>query len=305
MGKYLGNFWEKITSIILILAVAGSLLAYFVGVGEVLAAVFGGSQLIWGLGFYIVASLCVYCGIKLIKNADFILAGFIFLIVLIILFLSHQHINLGNLAAFDWTKLLVPYGVVLFACSGLIAIPEVRQILFRREHLFKKVVFLGALIPGIIYLIFAWIVVGVTGLQTTEVATIGLGQVIGPTILILGNLFAFFTMSTSFLTLGLGLKETLYFDFKIKHLWAWLLSALLPLIIYFAGLHDFISILAIAGALGFGINGIVYIFCYWVARKKGKRHPEYILPKTFALPVSILLSVVFIGGLIYTIINLS
>jgi len=301
--KYMGKFWKDISSAVLVIGVAGSLLAYFIGVGQVLSEVFGGSQLVWGLGFYIIASALLYFGIKLIKNIEFILTGFIFLIVLLILFLSHQHIELGNLASFDYTKLLIPYGVVLFACSGLMAVPEVRQILFRREHLFKKAMYLGAIIPSIIYLIFAWIVVGVTGLQTTEVATIGLGKFIGPNILFLGNIFAFFTMSTSFLTIGLALKETLNFDFKIKHIWAWLITAIVPLIIYFAGFKSFISILAIVGALGFGVNGVIYIFCYWLARKHGRREPEYKLSRVFALPVSVFLIIIFIGGLVYTLMS--
>ena len=302
--KYLGTFWKNFTSIILIISVAGSLLAYFIGVGQVLSEVFSGTSLMWGLIFYIVASALLYFGIKLIKNIEFILTGFIFLIVLVILFLSHAHFEINNLASFDFSKLLIPYGVVLFACSGIMAIPEVRQILFRKEYLFKKAIFLGALIPSIIYFIFAWIVVGVSGLDTTEVATIGLGKVVGPEILIIGNIFAFFTMSTSFLTLGLGLKETLHFDFKMKHLYSWLLTILIPIIIYFLGFTDFISTLAIVGALGFGINGIIYIVCYWFARKHGRRRPEYVLPKSFVLPVSILLALVFLGGLIYTFIDI-
>jgi len=298
--KYMGNFWKNLTSLVLIISVAGSLLAYFVGVGQVLAEIFGSTQLMWGLGFYILASIFLFFGLKLIKKAEFILTLFIFLVILLIFILSHAHINFYNLNVLNLSQLFIPYGVVLFACSGIMAVPEVRQILFRREHLFKKSMYLGALIPAVVYFIFAFIVVGVSGSQTTEVATLGLGNIVGPHLLVIGNIFAFLTMSTSFLTLGLGLKDTLHFDLKIKHLWAWLISVLIPLIIYFAGLRDFINILALVGAFGFGINGVIYIFTYWLARKKGQRYPEYRLPKLFAAPVSIFLILIFIGGLIYT-----
>ncbi len=299
--KYLGKFWKNITSIILIIAVSGSLLAYFIGVGEVLTEIFKGNPLAWGLGFYFLATIFLYFGLKLIKNIELIFTGIIFLIVLIILFLSQQHFELGNLASFDFSKLLIPYGVVLFACSGIMAVPEVRKILSRREYLFKKSIFLGVLIPSIIYLVFAWIVVGVTGPNTTEIATVGLGRIMGYKIIVIGNIFAFFTMATSFLTLGLGLKETFNFDFKIKHIWAWFLTIIIPLIIYVSGLKNFIQILGLVGALGFGINGVIYIFTYWSARKKSDRHPEYTLPKKIMLPVSIFLILIFVGGLIYTI----
>jgi len=301
--KYLGKFWKDLTSIILILAISGSILAYFIGIGQVLAEIFKGNAFIWGFAFYILASIFLYFGLKLIKNIEVIFTGIIFLIVLIILFLSQQHFELGNLANFDFSKLLIPYGVVLFACSGIIAVPEVRKILAHREYLFKKSILLGVLIPSVIYLIFAWIVVGVTGANTTEIATVGLGRIMGYKIIIIGNIFAFFTMATSFLTLGLGLKETFNFDFKIKHVWAWLLTIIMPLVIYASGLKNFIQILGLVGALGFGINGVIYIFTYWVARKKSERHPEYILPKKTTAVISVFLVLIFVGGLVYTIFN--
>lgn len=301
--KYLGKFWKNITSIILILTISGSLLAYFVGIGGVLAAVFGGLALWWALGFYLVAAVFLYFGIKLIKQVEFFLTGFIFFIVFIILLLSLDHAEITNIITFDWTQMFIPYGVILFACSGLVAVPEVREILHRRERLFKKALLAGALIPSLIYLLFAWIVVSVTGMNTTEVATVGLGQVMGEKIVIIGNIFAFFTISTSFLTLGLALKEVYNYDFKIKHLEAWLLTIMLPLIIYFLGLKNFIQIISIAGALGFGVNGVIYIFTYWTARRKGERQPEYALSPKIIWPISILLTIIFIVGMIYTFID--
>jgi len=298
--KYLGKFWRDVTSVVLILTISGSLLAYFVGVGQVLAEVFGGVDVLWGLLFYVLASLFLFCGIKLIKSIEFILTIVIFLIVLVITFLSLNHLNAENWSGFNTLMLFAPYGVILFACSGIVAVPEVREILFRKEHLFKKAIYWGAAIPSIIYFIFALVVVGVSGPATTEVATIGLGHFVGKKVLVIGNLFAFFTMATSFLTIGLALKEALNYDFKIKHVYAWLITVSSPLVIYFLGLNDFIKIISIAGALGFGVNGVVYIFAYWRARKRGERQPEYILPKSFAMPVSVFLVLVFIGGLIYT-----
>lgn len=302
--KYLGKFWKDVTSFVLAIAIAGSLLAYFVGIGEVLSELFGGSMLNWGLGFYVVASIFLYFGLKLIKNLEFILTGFIFLIVLLIFFLSHQHLNYNNLIVFDWAKIFIPYGVVLFACEGVMAVPEVRQILMRKEYLFKKAIFWGAIIPPIIYFIFALVVVGVSGIQTTQVATIGLGYVVGPIIFILGSVFAFFTMSTSFLTIGLALKDTFNYDFKVKHWMAWLTTIALPLIIYFLGLKSFIVILSFFGAVGFGLNGVIYIWAYLESRRLGKRQPEYVLSKWFIYPVSVFLSLIFLGGLVFTVVDI-
>jgi len=89
----------------------------------------------------------------------------------------------------------------------------------------------------------------------------------------------------------------------MPHFLAWLLTLIVPLAIYFLGLQDFIKIISLVGALGFGVNGVIYIFAYWQARKKSERQPEYALSKKFALPASVFLVLVFVGGLIYTLIT--
>jgi tyrosine-specific transport protein len=299
--KYLGKFWKKINTVFLLITISGSLLAYFIGVGEVLAATLGGMEIVWSLTFYMVASLLLFIGLNAIKKIEFILSFFILLIILIIFFISLGSINNINITVFDFSKLLIPYGVILFACSGIVSIPEIREILWRKEKMMKKSIVVGALTPSVIYFIFALSVVGVSGINTTEVATIGLGQALGKEVLLIGNIFAFLAMSTSFLTLGLALKEVYNYDFKISHLWSWALTIALPLIIYMMGINDFIEILGLVGAIGFGVNGVMYIFTYWGARKKGKRQPEYTLKRWITLPASILLVVVFVGGLLYTI----
>ena len=62
---------------------------------------------------------------------------------------------------------------------------------------------------------FAIVILGVTGGNTTELGTIGLGNQLGSFIFVLGNSFALFAMFTSFLVIALAFKETLYYDFKV------------------------------------------------------------------------------------------
>ena len=55
---------------------------------------------------------------------------------------------------------------------------------------------------------------GVTA--ATEIATIGLGKVLGTYFNIFGNLFAIFAMATGFLALGVALKEMYEYDYNIN-----------------------------------------------------------------------------------------
>ena len=78
----------------------------------------------------------------------------------------------------------------------------------------------------IAYLLFALVVVGATGINTTQIATIGLGLLIGKHMILFGNLFAIFAMGTSFLTLGLALKEMYAYDYNLSNFKSWALSRL-------------------------------------------------------------------------------
>ncbi len=299
IGKYLGHSWQKVISVFITLTIYGALLAYFVGVGESLAAVFGGHALLWRLIFYLIASFFVFKGIRLVKKTELFLGLLIVFAFIIISLFALPQLKLENLAHFDISRFLIPYGIVLFACSAIVAIPEMREILMGKEKLLKKSIIVGVLIPTIIYFLFTLSVVGITGAGTTEIATLGLGKILGEKILVLGNLLAFLTMSTCFLTLALALKEQFNYDFKIPHFWSWLLTLSGPLVLYFLGWQDFAKIIGIIGGLGIGTEGLIYLLTYWRARKKGQRQPEYHLSSFIASSASLFLIIVFLGGLIY------
>jgi amino acid permease len=297
--KYLGKIGKYLMFGSVVFGFYGALLAYLIGEGQVLAALTGGSPLVYSLIFFIFAALLVFIGLTVIKETEFLLTLFILLIVIVISFWGLGYLDFDNLAEFNLIKILVPYGVIFFSIGGASAIPELRRVLKGKEKLVKKSIVVGTSIPFIVYLIFTFIVVGVTGSQVTEVATIGLGEVIGRAMVVFGNLFAFFTMATSFLTLGLALKNTYHFDFKLKHNLAWFLTISLPLVIFLAGLNDFVKVMGTVGAIGGGLEGILIGLMYLKVKEKRERQPEYELPRSVWLVF--LLSLIFVGGIVYTI----
>ena len=173
-----------------------------------------------------------------------------------------------------------------------------REHLRRRCGAFKKAVIFGVIIPLAVYALFALIVVGVTGLSTTEIATIGLGNALGYHMVIIGNLFAAFTMSTSFLTLGLAAKEMYNFDYKLSKLLAWFLAMFIPLAIALSGLTTFIKAIGIAGAISGGGEGVLIVLMHWRAKKLGNRKPEYSIKPNRILYV-IIMSIFVVGTIVY------
>ncbi|MFH1890319.1 MAG: aromatic amino acid transport family protein [Candidatus Kuenenbacteria bacterium] len=301
---YLGKFAKALMSFSMIFGIYGSLLAYTIGQGEVISSITGSSVFWSALFFFVIFSVLIFWGLNIIKRTELIMTSILILVVAAIAILTVDHINLSNVYGFDLSKVFIPYGVVLFACSGVSAVAQVRQGLVRREKSLKKAIIWGSLIPPIVYFLFAVLVIGVSGKGVTEVATVGLGQILGPKMVLAANIFAFFAMATSFLTSGLALKQVYQFDYKIPRFWAWLFTVSAPLALFLVGARDFVQVINIVGALGIGITGILIILIYFFARKNGKRKPEYKIPVWFGNIAGAIIFFVFAIGMIYTIIHL-
>lgn len=299
-NKYLGPTGKYLMFGATVFGFYGAILAYIIGGGEVLAALTGGSSFFYSLLFFTFGSALIYLGLTVIKKFEFVMTLIILLIVLIISLWSFKVINFENLADFSLAKILIPYGVIFFAIGGTSAVPQLRYALKGKEKQVKKAIIIGLTIPFIVYFLFTLVVVGVTGLGTSEIATIGLGQVVGKSMIIFGNLFAFFTMGTSFLTLGLALKNTYRFDLNLNHKLAWLLACLPPLFVFLLGLNSFVRVLGTVGAIGGGIEGLLILSIYLKLKslKKTERKPEYKIP-TSGIIIAIL-GLIFISGIVYT-----
>lgn len=288
--QYLGKPGKYFATASMVIGIYGALTAYILGVGASLKSIFGGSPLAYSLVFFVFVALLVYMGIKAIEKSELILIFLIIAVILAISVLSFNRIEVSNLNHFNLTKILLPYGVIIFAFMGTAAIPEMREILVRNEKELKKSIIIGMAIPLILYIVFTLVVVGVVGLEgfsaldaDQRIATIALSSFVGEHLALLGNIFAILAMTTSFLTLGLALREMYEYDFKVKKRLAWALTFFFPLVFAMSRLTDFIQIIGLAGALTGGINACLIVLMFWQAKKKGERKPEFSLSANKAL----------------------
>ena len=296
--KYLGVKGKYAMFVSVFFGFYGALLAYVIGEGQALAALFGGNSFWYSLGFFVVAAFLVYKGMNIVKKADFFLSFLVLLIVFVIALVGAPHLNWRNLQEFNLLKILIPYGVIFFAMGGVSAVPQLREVLRGREKQIKKAIIIGTGMPLLVYLLFTFMVIGISGSMITEVATVGLGRIVGESMILFGNLFAVLAMTTSFLTLGLALKSTYLFDFKLKPGLAWGLTVALPLIMFILGLHSFVRVIGLAGALGGSIEGLLILLIVYKLKNKRERQPEYQISKN---PILMgLLALLFVGGIVYT-----
>jgi len=302
-NKYLGRVGEVLMIILKYVSGVGILVIYIIGVGKTAAVFLNGSEVTWSLIFFAVGSLLIFNGMRSIKVVDFFLSIVILAVVLLIASFGASSIDLLNFEYNNFSNFLLPYGVILFAFHGGAAIPEVHSILSNRKKTFKSAIIIAGIISITTYLLFTLVVLGVTGKDTTEIATIGLGQAVGPVMLIFGNIFAILAMGTSFLTVGLSLRDSLVWDHKIKETLAALLVCVVPLIVFLLGLRQFIMAIDIVGGIFISLEMLMVIIIYWRAKQIGDLKPgKYRLHHTLLLAVLLILALVV--GVIYSVVKL-
>ena len=280
----------------------GACIAYIIGVGLSLSNIFPNLSAFWfSIIYFSLIAGVIYFGIAVVKNVELFLSGATIFIVAAIAgilifsrYFSYEKLN--HFSGINPANILIPYGVILFAFLGAVAIPEMKEELVKNRKQLRKCIIIGTLIPLAVYALFAFAVVGVNGKDVSEVATISLCQLFGDNMLVFVNLFAVFAMTTSFLALGVALKETYQYDYRLNKRTAWLLACLIPIAAFLMGVKSFIGTLTIVGAIAGGAEGILIVLMHRRAKKMGGRKPEYSIGNNHVLNISLI--ILFVLGVI-------
>lgn len=296
-GFYLGKWGKLVALMAIITGSFGTLLAYLIVGGEfltsILSPVIGHDNLFYTLIYFALASAIVYLGIKAVSKFEFWALVALFISFLVIFIKGFAAIKLENIFTPDFVlqpaNLFLPYGVVLFSLWGTGLIPEAEEMLGQnRKHLLKKIIVISSLAPIIVYLVFIFLILGITGQSTTESALVGIknffGNGVASTVLIIGVITTF----TAFIAQALTLKKVFMYDLGIKKMQAWIITCFTPLMFFMLGLKSFIGLISLTGGVLLGITGILILLMY---KKIGGK-------KIIIYP----LSLVFLLGIVYEII---
>lgn len=296
VGFYFGNWAKKIILVPMVLGSFGVLLAYLI-VGShflnaIFSPIFGGGMIFYVFLYFLILSSVVYFGVKAVSKLEF-WAIILLLVSFILIFIKgFSQINISNFFIlnfkFEISNLLLPYGAILFSLWGTALIPEAEEMVRGHKRSLKKIIILGTLIPALIYLLFVFLVLGISGLETTESALVGLknalGNGIASAILFVGVITTF----TAFIAHGLFLKKVFMYDLGLKEFPAWILVCFTPLVMFLLGFNSFIALISFIGGVLLGVDGILILLMY---RKIGGK-------KIIVYPLTIF----FILGIIYSIV---
>ncbi|WP_297501663.1 aromatic amino acid transport family protein [Thermococcus sp.] len=248
----------------------GALLAYVAGMGQVLASLFGVSETIGGIIFWILASVVIYHGLEASGKTELIMSYVMLALFIGVTIMLIPHARLENGLYADLSGILSITGVAIFALGCHTVIPDVYKGLGSYEKT-KRVVVLAFLIPTAIYAIFMASFLLVFGRNTPEVATLALQELYGRMGWLVGNFIPLLAITTSYIGIGLAQQSNSEEFLRMRRSYAWALTVIPPVLVYIAGVRNFADVLAFAGDTGDLLAFIVLPLLIWTVKKLRRR----------------------------------
>ncbi len=261
VGKYLGTGWKKVSWVISVCALTGALVAYLVVGGTffqlllsplVQLDTFSAVAL-----FFLCGSLLILFGVRSVSFVDLLLMALLGLLLVILFVAGLPHFSAVELATARWSSLPAAYGIILFSYWGLTLIPEATELVAKREAAVRGVVIIGLAISAVVYTLFTVTVLATTGALTTPDALTGFVRVVGPGIVAAAALLGFIATFTSYISLGLALRETLQLDFRLPAPASVGITIVVPFGLYLLGIQNFLEIVSVTGAVLLASEGIL------------------------------------------------
>lgn len=229
---------------------------------------------------------------------------------LIFLWFGVQYVDPERLEHRNWWLMctVLPLSFTSFAYQGIV--PTLTQYLGSDPWRVRRAILIGSSLPFFCYVLWEGLILGIVPLQgegglaqTLQqggTAIYPLKQAVGdPTVILVGEFFAFFALVTSFLGVTLGLRDFLADGLGVEktakgRFFLCLLIFIPPLIVSKINPHIFLAALGYAGAIGCALLlGLLPIMMAAVVRYREKAEIPGRLPGGAAL-LSTLLIVVFI-----------
>ena len=297
--QYLGKGWGKIAFIAVSCGVWGAMTAYIIVGGKffslLLSPILGGQDFVYSIIIAVVAAIFIYRGIGFVSKFEVVIVLALIFLFIFIVSLSFPNIQISNFFTFHPTNAFVPYGVILFSMAGLGVVPEMRAVLgMKQERRLGHAILTAMAVIALLYSVFAISVLGVSGSGTSQAAFDGLLPHLAPAAGIVASLLGALTILSIFILLGIQLKNTLIFDFRLREKTSWFLVVSVPIFLYLIGVRELIGLIGFVGSVFTGILGILIVLSYLQMRKSPicRKHTCVLFPK----PLAWMIVVLFAGG---------
>lgn len=321
--RTLGKPGEVVAWITYLLLLYSLTAAYMVGCSQILNDFLEKSlpvdfpSQIWPVVIFFIFGACVYCGTEIVDILNRALMIGLVLAYLGLISLGCCKIKADLLNYYDWTFLLPSASVVLTTFGYHIIIPTLTTYLDHDPKLLKRAIFIGSLIPFIIYILWQLLVMGVVPVKgpnsLSEAAAKGLQITFYLQMLLSSHwvsaavrTFAFFAIVTSLLGVSLSLSDFLADGLKIKKTHAGkffliLLTFFPPLLFALFYPQGFIQALKYAGIFVVVLLALLPSLMAWFERYSPGKQEAFVKSEfnvfggKTAIVFSILFSLVLLG----------
>jgi len=270
-------------------------IAYVAGGGGFFVVLFGDALPVWGgiVLFTLVFGLVIYLGTKAVDRINFLLMIGLIASYIIFVCLGYKHVNVSRLKHSDWGASFFALPIIFTSFSYQGIIPSLTTYFQRDAKKVRYAIIIGTAIPFIAYVIWEFLILGIVPIygahglldaaSKQQTAIYPLKYILKSTVIYsIGQAFAFFALTTSFLGVTLGLFDFLSDGLKIpkegvKKIFLWLIVYIPPLIIALVNPSIFLTALNYAGGFGCALLlGLLPVIMVWVGRYKREFSPLYI-----------------------------
>ncbi len=254
---FFGSFW-------------GAMVAYLVAGGDFLAQFFGNffhvSSHGLSIAFGCLLWLLLLGGSSVVSRLQRYLVPAALCIFGVLFFFLAPYVDISYILDVRLQFWSLPLGVILFSLSAISVIPEMRDEVSRDSRALHRAISWGIAAVAALYVLFAFFIVGVAGLETPEQALFALRS-FAPWMVTLGSLLGIVTISSAYIHVGSALIHTLLFDFRLRYFSSWLLIGGVPFVVILLGVESLVRVLQFTGGVLGAFLGIIVLLAYEKARR--------------------------------------
>lgn len=216
------------------------------------------------LFFWFAASIAIFWDLKEMSLIQFLITASMIIIVGFVLgfgiFNSGSEKLFSEFSRYKLSNLLILIGPILFALSGRVVIVEVVKYFSPKRSLLeiRKAVIWGTVIPAIVYGSFVLSVLALSNSVSLD-AISGLTDVLPPLLVMAFSALGLLAIWTSYIAVGFDINNILKVDLKLSNLKSGLIVVVLPALLYFSGLDDFIFLISLVGGLFLALESIFIV----------------------------------------------
>lgn len=304
IGRYLGPFGKWLAQITFIGSVFGASLAFTIIGGDFLSRFSAGwltpaasSIVVW-----IIVGAFASGGFKVISRLVVWIVLALLVLYTILIFAALPSFQLANLLYLPAGPLafFIPYGVIIFALTGMGAVPEMHDLLGHSKRRLPQAVLAAYAVIFLLYALFITAVVGAAGPLTSPDVLSSLAPFIHPAILAMGAVLGTISVISIFTLLGAETINLFRIDFGWTRRAAWLLVFGIPLVMFLLGMRQFIPVIGFVGGLFNGLIGILIVLAYERLKKTTAKKHIWRLPSTVSFGIVLVLAIGMTLQIVYT-----